>query len=119
MKENIFKRLTAIAATCVILAVPMRAAMAQETVADDAQGTVIEEVHTEGMQVRALTNLPTSWDLKELYEDEAAFEADMNRLEELIPKINLMRGTLNSVEGMLNYMQSPVMLEINTNLNRA
>ena len=78
--------------------------MAQEAVADDAQGANVEEVYTEGRQVRTLTNLPTSWDLKELYANEAAFEADMKRLEELIPQINSMRGTLNSVEGLLNYM---------------
>ena len=119
MKENIIKRLTAIAATCVFLAVPLGTAMAQEAVADDAQGANVEEVYTEGRQVRTLTNLPTSWDLKELYENDAAFEADMKRLEELIPQINPMRGTLNSVEGLLNYMESPVMLEINAILNRA
>ena len=80
MKENIIKRLTAIAATCVFLAVPLGTAMAQEAVADDAQGANVEEVYTEGRQVRTLTNLPTSWDLKELYANEAAFEADMKRL---------------------------------------
>ena len=66
MKENIIKRLMAIAATCVILAVPLDTAMAQEAVADDAQEANVEEVYTEGRQVRMLTNLPTSWDLKEL-----------------------------------------------------
>ena len=35
-----------------------------------------------------LKDLPTKWDLTDLYADEDAFEADMKRVEELIPRIN-------------------------------
>lgn len=62
---------------------------------------------------KVLTNLPTSWDLTELYEDEDAFEADMVRIEELLPEVEKLRGTLNSKEGILADIENPVFLEIN------
>ena len=66
-----------------------------------------------------LKGLPTSWDLTELYADEDTFEADMKRVEELIPEIEKLRGTLNSVEGILNSLEAPEILEITNILNRA
>ena len=66
-----------------------------------------------------LKDLPTEWDLTELYADEAAFEADMKRVEELIPEIEKLRGTLNSVDGILNDIESPELNEINAIMNKA
>ncbi|MBO4373864.1 MAG: hypothetical protein J5829_02045 [Lachnospiraceae bacterium] len=63
---------------------------------------------------KVLKDLPTEWDLSELYADEEAFEADMERLEELIPEIKKLRGTMDSVEGILNYLESPDTIEIFT-----
>lgn len=61
---------------------------------------------------KVLKDLPTSWDLSELYADEDAFEADMKTVEELIPKIESLRGTLNSAEGILNEIEDPDMQKI-------
>ena len=60
---------------------------------------------------KVLTDLPTSWDLTTLYADEAAFEADMARVDELLPEIEALRGTLDSAEGILNYLENPALLE--------
>ena len=61
---------------------------------------------------KILTDLPTEWDLTELYADEDAFETDMKRVEELIPEMGLYKGKLNSVEGILDYLENPKLLEI-------
>lgn len=68
---------------------------------------------------RTLTDLPTQWDLTGLYADEAAFEADMKRADELLPGIESLRGTLHSVEGLLNYLENPDLLEIEAIRDRA
>ena len=52
-----------------------------------------------------LSDLPTKWDLTDLFADEDAFEADMKRAEELIPKIESYRGTLNSAEGIQKLLE--------------
>lgn len=67
----------------------------------------------------ALTGLPTQWDLTVLYADEDAFEADMRRADELIPEIETLRGTLNTVEGLLNYLENPDFMEIEAIRDRA
>ena len=66
-----------------------------------------------------LSDLPTAWDLKELYADEDAFEKDMTRAEELITVYESFRGTLNSAEGLLAYMESPELMELTAILNNA
>ncbi|MBQ1525807.1 MAG: hypothetical protein IIZ75_01610 [Lachnospiraceae bacterium] len=68
---------------------------------------------------KVLTDLPEHWNLTELYADEAAFEADMKRVEELIPAIEAYRGTLNSAEGILKELEDPELLEIKAILNKA
>ena len=73
----------------------------------------------EDIKDRVLEDLPTEWDLTELYEDEEAFEADMDRIEELLPEIEKLRGTLDSVEGILNSVENPDLVEILTIENRA
>ena len=78
-----------------------------------------EKSESEALSDKVLTDLPTSWDLTELYEDEDAFEADMERIEELLPEAEKLRGTLNSKEGILATLESPAFLEINTILNKA
>ena len=57
--------------------------------------------------------------MTELYADEDAFEADMKRVEELIPEIEKLRGTLNSVDGILNDIENPELNEINAIMNKA
>ena len=72
-----------------------------------------------GLSEKILTDLPVSWDLTELYASEEAFEEDMKRAEELIPKIAAYRGTLHSVEGLLKLLEDPELLEIRAILDKA
>ena len=73
----------------------------------------------EALSDRVLKDLPTAWDLTDLYEDEDAFEADMKRLEELIPEIEALRGTLDSVEGILSDVENEDLQEITAILDKA
>ncbi len=66
-----------------------------------------------------LGDLPTKWDLTDLFADEDAFEADMKRVEELIPTIESYRGTLNNAEGIQKLLEDPDCLEINAIINKA
>ncbi|MCR5473823.1 MAG: hypothetical protein K6F28_01325, partial [Lachnospiraceae bacterium] len=68
---------------------------------------------------RILTDLPTTWDLTDIYKDKAAFDADMNHVEELITEIGQFRGTLDSAEGIRNYLESPINLDIDAILAKA
>ena len=61
----------------------------------------------ENTQDDVLSDLPTKWDLTDLFADEDAFEADMKRVEALIPKIESFRGTLNSAEGIQKMLEDP------------
>ena len=74
---------------------------------------------TGALKEKVLTDLPVSWDLTELYASEEAFEEDMKRAEELIPKIAAYRGTLHSVEGLLKLLEDPELLEIRAILDKA
>ena len=65
---------------------------------DKKDRTKKEKSESEALSDKVLTDLPTSWDLTDLYEDEDAFEADMERIEELLPEVEKLRGTLNSKE---------------------
>ncbi|MBR6159962.1 MAG: hypothetical protein IKQ40_06625 [Lachnospiraceae bacterium] len=65
-----------------------------------------------GSEDRGLTDLPTTWDLTDLFTDKAAFDADAKHAEELIAELEQFRGTLGSAEGIRNYLESPVNLEI-------
>ncbi len=66
-----------------------------------------------------LSDLPTAWDLTELYADADAFEKDMKRAEELITVYESFRGTLDSADGILAYMESPELMELTAILNNA
>lgn len=68
---------------------------------------------------KVLTDLPTKMDLTCLYADEDAFEADMKRVEELLPEVEKLRGTIDSVEGMLGDLENPKLLEVKAILNKA
>ncbi len=68
---------------------------------------------------RILTNLPTTWDLTDIYKDKAAFDADMKHAEELINEVGQFRGTLGSAEGIKNYLESPINLDIDAILYKA
>ncbi len=59
-----------------------------------------------------LKDLPTSWDLTKLFADEEAFESEVKKAEDLIPKLEDYRGTLNSVEGILAYLEDPDLIEL-------
>lgn len=53
------------------------------------------------------------WNLKEIYEDRAAFEADLKKIEkELLPKVAVYKGKLNDPEQFKAYMK------LNEELNR-
>ncbi len=67
---------------------------------------------------KVLKNLPTSWDLTVLYENDEAYEADLKRIYELIPELEKLRGTLNTVEGLVNLYEAPAVRELNSLLNK-
>ncbi|MBQ7588890.1 MAG: hypothetical protein IJT37_12785 [Lachnospiraceae bacterium] len=73
----------------------------------------------ENTQDDVLSDLPTKWDLTDLFADEDAFEADMKRVEALIPKIESFRGTLNSAEGIQKMLEDPDSLEIKAIMDKA
>ncbi|MCR5734345.1 MAG: hypothetical protein K6G22_07070, partial [Lachnospiraceae bacterium] len=73
----------------------------------------------ENAQDDVLSDLPTKWDLTDLFADEDAFEADMKRVEALIPKIESIRGTLNSAEGIQKMLEDPDFLEIIAIMDKA
>lgn len=73
----------------------------------------------ENAQDDVLSDLPTKWDLTDLFADEDAFEADMKRVEALIPRIESIRGTLNSAEGIQKMLEDPDFLEIKAIMDKA
>lgn len=73
----------------------------------------------ESKNLNPLKKLPTEWDLTELYPDDEAFEKDMKRVEELLPEVEEIKGTLNSAEGFLNLYENAKMLEIKAILDKA
>ncbi len=68
---------------------------------------------------RELKDLPTSWDFSDLFEDRDAFEADIKHAQELATKVEELKGTLNTKEGILNYIEDPEIKELNIILNKA
>ena len=80
---------------------------------DDKQNTDDYEVEL------VLKDLPTSWDLTDIYESPEVFEEKMKRVEELLPKYETFRGTLNSVEGILKYLEDEDLLEIREEMDNA
>ena len=50
--------------------------------ANDKKGNISVDSVSAGNQNNVLKNLPTKWDLTDLYADENTFEADMKRIEE-------------------------------------
>lgn len=48
---------------------------------------------------------PTSWDLTDLYADEAAVEDTISKMQDLIARMPNYRGTLNTVQGVLAWYQ--------------
>ena len=67
---------------------------------------------------KILKNLPTSWDLTVLYENDEAYEADLKRIHELLPELEKLRGTLNTVEGLANLYEAPAVRELNSLINK-
>lgn len=67
---------------------------------------------------KVLKDLPTSWDLTRIYENDEVFEADLKRVDELVPEIEKLRGTLDTTEGLLNLYESPAVLEVDSILKR-
>ena len=67
----------------------------------------------------ALSDLPTKWDLTDLYEDEDAFNADMDYMLEHIPEIEAYRGTLNSADAILAMTEDEDMLKLDSIYYRA
>ncbi len=70
------------------------------------------EDKSEDKSDNVLKDLPTEWDLTELYADEAALKADIKHAEELLPAFEKYRGKLNSVEGIKSYLEDPDIAEI-------
>ena len=62
--------------------------------------------------------LPTQWDLTEIYADEEAWQADYDRVMELIPQHESYRGTLNTAQGIYDYFQFAYMGELTRLQNR-
>ena len=59
-----------------------------------------------------MKDLPTSWDLTDIYADYDAFEDDVKRAEKLLDEVVKFRGTLDSAEGIKAYLESPVNLDV-------
>ena len=89
-----------------------------EEIAEGIEDIKNKPVGTNGENENVLTDLPTSWDFTDLYSDEEAFEADMKRVEELLPKIETLRGKLNTVDGLLKDLEDPDLVEIKAILNK-
>ena len=68
---------------------------------------------------KVLTDLPTSWDLTDIYADYDAFENDMDRTDKLLDEVGEFRGTLGSAEGIRNYLESPINLHIDASMGKA
>lgn len=47
---------------------------------------------------------PTAWDLTELYADADAWQADYDRAMEMIGQYDAFRGTLNTAQGLYDYL---------------
>ena len=62
--------------------------------------------------------LPTQWDLTEIYADVDAWQADYDRVMELIPQHESYRGTLNTAQGIYDYFQFAYMGELTRLQNR-
>lgn len=48
---------------------------------------------------------PTQWDLTEIYADADAWQADYDKVMEMIPQHEAYRGTLNTAQGLYDYLQ--------------
>lgn len=64
------------------------------------------------MAVAEEDTLPTQWDLTEIYADVEAWQADYDRVMELIPQHESYRGTLNTAQGIYDYFQFAYMGEL-------
>lgn len=62
--------------------------------------------------------LPTQWDLTEIYADVDAWQADYDRVMELIPQHESYRGTLNTAQGIYDYFQFAYLGELTWLQNR-
>ena len=62
--------------------------------------------------VEAEEALPTQWDLTEIYENVDAWQADYDRAMEIIPQYESYQGTLNTAQGIYDYLQSAYMGEL-------
>ena len=65
-----------------------------------------------GCAAMAEEALPTQWDLTEIYADVEAWQADYDRVMELIPQHESYRGTLNTAQGIYDYFQFAYMGEL-------
>ncbi|MCR5108843.1 MAG: hypothetical protein K6B28_11855 [Lachnospiraceae bacterium] len=81
---------------------------------DEAKGTD-EPIGTD----EGLKDLPIECDHTEIYEDFDAFVKDIDRIMELIPSLEKHKGKLNSVEGILNFLEDPEYLEMTETINKA
>ena len=61
---------------------------------------------------------PTQWDLTELYEDAEAWQADYARAMELLPQQEAYLGTLNTAQGIYDYIHFVYMEELTQLQNR-
>ena len=71
-----------------------------------------------GCAAMAEEALPTQWDLTEIYADVEAWQADYDRVMELIPQHESYRGTLNTAQGIYDYFQFAYMGELTRLQNR-
>ncbi|MCR5788957.1 MAG: hypothetical protein K6G83_03635 [Lachnospiraceae bacterium] len=74
----------------------------------DEQPAETETVQSED----ALSDLPTEWDLTELFADEAAFDADMDYLAEHASDLEAYRGTLNNADAILAITEDENILKL-------
>lgn len=90
----------------------------EKTISEDADAVSSDDAASKAAD-KILTDLPTTWDLTDIYKDKAAFDADAKRAEELFSELEQFRGTLGSAEGIRNYLESPINLEIKAIMAKA
>ena len=132
MNNNPFKRLAALSLSVILLIVNLSGCSidisqndvdsllkmygdATRNTENENAGDVSEE--TEGLT--PLTDLPTEWDLTDLYADHDAFLSDMDYVITHSSEVNKYKGTLNNADNILALTEDEIILKMDAILSKA